>query len=95
MNIEGRWVAKFLARLFATVAIWVRIQTSLKIQKNGDISKEMANTPARTQKIYKKEYRKKQFFVSGSGFNQVIGSVSRSGFGIWIRIQEGKNRKKN
>jgi hypothetical protein len=30
---EGRWDAKFLARLFAIVAIWVRIQTSLKIQK--------------------------------------------------------------
>jgi hypothetical protein len=33
---EGRWVDildKFLARLFATVAIWVRIQTSFKIQK--------------------------------------------------------------
>jgi hypothetical protein len=62
--------------------------------KNGDISIEMANILARTKKIYKKEYRKKQCFVSGSGFNQVIGSVSRSGFGIWIRIQEGKNRKK-
>jgi hypothetical protein len=41
---EGRWVDRFLARLFATVAIWVRIQTSLKNTKVGDISKGVANT---------------------------------------------------
>ncbi len=34
-----RWVAKLVARLLATGALWVRIQTSLKKYKMGDISK--------------------------------------------------------
>jgi hypothetical protein len=36
---KGRWVAKLVARLLATAAYWVRIQTSLKNTKMGDISK--------------------------------------------------------
>ncbi len=44
----GRWVAK-LGRcvaifLLALAALWVRIQTSLKIYKMVDISKGVANT---------------------------------------------------
>jgi hypothetical protein len=30
---QGRWVAKLVARLLATAALWVRIQTSLKSTK--------------------------------------------------------------
>ncbi len=37
---KGRWVAKFLARLLATAALWIRIQTKYKI---GDISKGVTN----------------------------------------------------
>jgi hypothetical protein len=29
----GRWVAKMVARLLATAALWVRMQTSLKNTK--------------------------------------------------------------
>jgi hypothetical protein len=44
-GLVGRWVAKLIAVLFATAAIWVRIQISLKKKyKMGDISKEVANT---------------------------------------------------
>jgi hypothetical protein len=39
----GRWVAKLIARLLATAALWVQIQTSLKNAKMGDISKVLAN----------------------------------------------------
>jgi hypothetical protein len=46
---KGRWMAKFVARLIAMAALWVRIQTSLKTTKMGDISQ---HTLAR-QKIYK------------------------------------------
>ncbi len=40
----GRWVAKLVARLLVTATLWVRIQTSLKKYKMGDISKKVANT---------------------------------------------------
>jgi hypothetical protein len=30
---KGRWVAKLVAHLLATAALWVRIQTSLKNTK--------------------------------------------------------------
>jgi hypothetical protein len=35
-------------------ALWVRIQTSLKNTKTGDISNEVANTLLPAKKIYKK-----------------------------------------
>ncbi len=42
---DGRRVAKLVARLLATAALWVRIQTSLKkTKKNGRHSKGVANT---------------------------------------------------
>jgi hypothetical protein len=43
-GFEGRWVAKLVARLLAVAALWVRIQTSPKKYKMGDISKGVANT---------------------------------------------------
>ncbi len=44
-DMTRRWVGKLVARLLvlATAALWVRIQTSLKNTKGGDISKG-ANT---------------------------------------------------
>ncbi len=47
-------MAKLVARLPATAALWVRIQTSLKNEKMGDISKRVANTTLACQNIYKK-----------------------------------------
>jgi hypothetical protein len=41
---EGRWVAKLVAYLLATAALWDRIQTSLKKYKMGNICKGVANT---------------------------------------------------
>ncbi len=38
-----RLVAKLVARLLATTALWFRIQTSLKNTKMGDIRKGMSN----------------------------------------------------
>jgi hypothetical protein len=35
---EGRWVAKLVARLLATAALWILIKTSLKNIKMRDIS---------------------------------------------------------
>ncbi len=42
----GGWVAKSVpvARQLATAVLWVRIQTSLKNHKMGDISKGVADT---------------------------------------------------
>jgi len=37
-----RWVAKLLGRMLATTALWIRIQTSLKNTKMGDIRKGVA-----------------------------------------------------
>jgi hypothetical protein len=37
-------MAKLLARLLATEALWVRVQTSLKNTRMGDISKCGTNT---------------------------------------------------
>jgi hypothetical protein len=41
----GRWVAKLVACLLATVSLWVRIQTSIKITKwamgDGWLRREM------------------------------------------------------
>ncbi len=37
-------MTKSVARLPATAALWVRIQTSIKKYKKGDISKGVANT---------------------------------------------------
>ncbi len=50
----GRWVAKLVARLLApaAIALWVRIQTSLK--KVGDISKGVVNKLLPTKKYTKK-----------------------------------------
>jgi hypothetical protein len=45
-------VGKLEARLLATAALWVQIQTSLKIQ-NGDISIGVANTLARQKNMQK------------------------------------------
>jgi hypothetical protein len=33
-SLLGRWVAKLVARLLATAALWVRIQKSIKNTKN-------------------------------------------------------------
>jgi hypothetical protein len=47
----GRWVAKFVARQLTTAALWVRIQTSLKKTKKGDISKGVGKRLARPKNI--------------------------------------------
>jgi hypothetical protein len=53
----GRWVAKFVALAgFATAGLWVRIQTSLKNTKMGDLSNEgwptlQNKTPAATSPV--------------------------------------------
>jgi hypothetical protein len=41
---ESGWVAKSVARQLATAVLWVRIQTSLKNHKMGDISEGVADT---------------------------------------------------
>ncbi len=46
-------MATFLARPLATAALWVRIQTFLKIHKWGDISGQ--HTVARPKKFTKKD----------------------------------------
>ncbi len=49
-----RWVAKLVASLLATAALWVRIKTSLKTTKwSDDISKEWSTHSSPAQKIYK------------------------------------------
>jgi hypothetical protein len=62
-------LAKLVARLLATAALWVRIQTSLKNTKKGDIKKPKewpthSRPPKNTQKLKTKQknnfsYRKK------------------------------------
>ncbi len=41
---RGRWMAKSVVRLLVTAALWVRIQTSLKIQNGRHKQKGVANT---------------------------------------------------
>jgi hypothetical protein len=58
-------MAKMVARLPATAAFWIRIQTSLKnIYKLGDINKEVANLLYSRQTsdkdIHKKELARRQ-----------------------------------
>ncbi len=56
----GRWVAKLVACLLATAALWVRIQTSLKSTKITEwvtLAEEYRNTLA-CQKRRRKEFKK-------------------------------------
>jgi hypothetical protein len=55
----GRWVAKLVARLLATAALWVRVQISLKKIHKGHKQKSGQHTLAR-QKIYKKRIPKRK-----------------------------------
>jgi hypothetical protein len=64
---RGDGVAKLVAHLLATAALCVRIQTSLKNAKMGDISKRVASTHQPAKKLYKKNLH--NFAVSGSAFN--------------------------
>jgi|688.fasta_scaffold274881_1 hypothetical protein len=57
----GRWVAKLVARLRVTAALWVRIQTSPKNTKMGDISKGVGNTLGQHTLARQKIYKKKEF----------------------------------
>jgi hypothetical protein len=51
----GGWVAKLVAHLLATAALWVRIYRHLQRRtKMGDISKGVANTLHPIKKLYKK-----------------------------------------
>jgi hypothetical protein len=43
-TVAGRWVAKLVAHLLATAPLWIRIQTSFKNTKMGNISKGVTNT---------------------------------------------------
>jgi hypothetical protein len=49
-------VAKLVARLLATEAVWVRIQTSIKNNKMGDNSKGVAKTLKPPKKYIKKTF---------------------------------------
>ncbi len=51
----GKWVAKLVARLLATAALWVRIPTSLKIENGRPKHRSGQNNLARP-KIYKKVF---------------------------------------
>ena len=57
----GRWVANLVARLLATAALWVRIQTSLKKTKWATWAKERPTHCSPPTKYTKK--RKICFFV--------------------------------
>jgi hypothetical protein len=50
----GRWVAKLVARLLATAALLVRIQTSLKNTKWVTSAKEWPTHSSPSKNIYKK-----------------------------------------
>jgi hypothetical protein len=66
---SGSWVARLVARLLATTALWIRIQTSLKI-KMCDISKGVANTHSSPPKKYTEDYFKKIFSHSVGTWDQ-------------------------
>jgi hypothetical protein len=48
----GRWVAKLVALLLATAALWVRIQTSLKNTKWATYAKEWPTHSSKPKKKY-------------------------------------------
>ncbi len=52
----GRWVARLVAHLLDTAALWVRIQTISKKYKMGDINKGVANTLLPAKKYTKIKY---------------------------------------
>jgi hypothetical protein len=60
-TVTGRWVAK-LARLLATAPLWIRIQTSFKNTKMGDIRKGGQHNVARQKNIQKKQYCNKPMY---------------------------------
>ncbi len=58
--LSGRWVAKLVAYLLATAALWVRIQTSLKNTNWATQAKEWpthSSPPKNIQKNYR-DYKK-------------------------------------
>ncbi len=60
----GRLVAKLVARLLATAAVLVRIQTSLKNKKIGRHKQRGGQrTVARQKSIQKKDNRSPRFFT--------------------------------
>jgi hypothetical protein len=56
---RGRWVAKLVARLIATAALWARIQTSLKNIKIG-VHKQRSGQPT----LARQKIEEKCFFFS-------------------------------
>jgi hypothetical protein len=53
--LTGRWMAKLVARLLATAVLRVRIQTSLKKHKMGDIKQRSGQHTLESQKRCQKE----------------------------------------
>ncbi len=51
----GRWVAKLVSRLLATAALWVLIQTSLKIQNGPHKHRNGQHTLVRQKNLQKRD----------------------------------------
>ncbi len=75
-------MAKLVAHLLATAALWVPIQTSLKIQK-GDISKGVANTLKPAKKIL----QKKLWYLARGGRGEGAG-IHEAGRGSLQLLQQ-------
>ncbi len=74
----GKWLAKLVARLLATAALWVQIQTSLKIQNGRPKHRNGQHNLARP-KIYKKVFTFLAFlahFLSSEGVRSNLNSHS-------------------
>jgi hypothetical protein len=54
--IIGRWMAKLVARLLATAALWVRIQTSLKQKTKRRHKQRSAQHILARQKDFQKKF---------------------------------------
>ncbi len=82
-------MAKLVARLLATAALWVRFQTYLKKYEMGDISKRVANTLYPAKKYTKKYiYSNEQSTVASDGF--LIVTIRIQDLSIFGQISDDK-----
>jgi hypothetical protein len=86
----GRWVAKLVARLLATVALWVRIQTSLK-KLNGRHKQRRKEWP--THSSPPQNYTKNNMLKMRANFEDFTYNYSQLLYPFTIEIIEEKDQR--
>jgi len=84
LNIKGRWVAKLVAFLLPTAALWIQIQTSHKSCKWQNKQRNSQPTLARQNYMYGKA----DFFLRLQ--NETIGWAATLLAVIWVNSKENR-----